>query len=405
MTKNDSMKFLIFNFWWSSNYGAMLTAYSLKLILNYYTQNIKLVENKTFTEFLINLPSKFVKNFSNSYFQILKNLNFYSDYLSLYNKSVFITGSDQVFRPIYYPNKLEQYLLDFAKPEAKKIAFSASFGVCKEQFLKENSKEIIEHMKKSLQSFDFISVREKSGVEICKEVLGIDAEWIIDPVFILDKVKYDDLINSSTKNYSDKIVSYVLDDNKTYNKAYKYLEKKYGTKVIKLADSNESVENWLSAIQNSKLFITDSFHGVCFAIIFNKPFICISNKSRGAARFESILEMLGIENQCINSVDEIYTKDCVFKIDYEKVNKRIEEERQRGLEFLQKALNAPVGKYEEKQAVRTKYLEDTICELEKQANLKYQIKKELWNLWLIIFHKYLPEPVKDIIRALRGNRG
>ena len=259
-------------------------------------------------------------------------------------------------------------------------------------------------MKKSLQSFDFISVREKSGVEICKEVLGVDAEWIIDPVFILEKAKYDELINNATKDYSNEIVSYVLDNNKSYDKAYRHLEKQYGSKVVKLANSNESVENWLSAIKNCKLFVTDSFHGVCFALIFNKPFICISNKSRGAARFDSILEMLNVENQCINSIDEIYTKGCIFKVDYEKVNQRIEEERQKGLAFLQKALESPVGKFEEKQAVRTQYLEETVSKLEQQANLKYQIKKELWNLWLIIFHKYLPEPVKNIIRRIRGSK-
>ena len=114
--------------------------------------------------------------------------------------------------------------------------------------------------------------------------------------------------------------------------------------------------------------------------------------------------MLGIENQCINSIDEIYERDCVFKVDWNRVNRRIEEERQRGLEFLKKALDAPCGKFEEKQAVRTKYLEDRVCELEQQANLKYQIKKELWNLWLVIFHKYLPEPVKNLIRKLRGKK-
>ena len=114
--------------------------------------------------------------------------------------------------------------------------------------------------------------------------------------------------------------------------------------------------------------------------------------------------MLGIENQCINSIEEIYEKDCVFKVDWDVVNRRIEEERRRGLEFLKKALDAPCGKFEEKQAVRTKYLEDRVAELESQANLKYQIKKELWNLWLVIFHKYLPEPVKNIIRKLRGKK-
>ena len=48
--------------------------------------------------------------------------------------------------------------------------------------------------------------------------------------------------------------------------------------------------------------------------------------------------MLGIENQCVNSIDEIYEKDCVFKVDWDVVNRRIEEERQRGVEKLKKAL-------------------------------------------------------------------
>ena len=40
--------------------------------------------------------------------------------------------------------------------------------------------------------------------------------------------------------------------------------------------------------------------------------------------------------QCINDVKEIYERDCIFKVDYDVVNKRIEEERQRGLDFLKK---------------------------------------------------------------------
>lgn len=392
----------IINFWFGAAYGGLLTAYALQELSKQQDKHTFLVNNKDVSTNLINAKYTYTNNFWNNHLSITSELKNIIDYLIITkNDCNFITGSDQVFRPIYIQGKFEQYLLDFVNPQSKKIAFSASFGVDKQKFLDENSHEIIDHMKNSLKSFDFISVREKSGVEICRDILGVNAEWIIDPVFILDKSKYDDLIKCSTKDYSDKIVSYVLDNNKSYNKAYKHLEKQYGSKVVKLADSNESVENWLSAIKNCKLFVTDSFHGVCFALIFNKPFICISNKSRGAARFDSILEMLNIENQCINSIDEIYTKDCVFKVDYEKVNQRIKDERQKGLAFLQKVLESPVGKFEEKQSVRTQYLEETICKLEQQANLKYQIKKELWNLWLIIFHKYLPEPVKNLIRSLR----
>jgi len=387
----------IFNFGWSvNNIGAQLTAYALQEVL----------KNFSYNSLVINNPRIHEKNCRfNKYIMFSKSIkNIFEAEKFCSKTETFITGSDQVFRPIYIKDKEYQYLLDFALPTSRKIAFSASFGVDKESFLEENSPEVIEHMKNSLRSFDFISVREKSGVEICKDVLGVEAEWVIDPVFILDRVKWDELIENATKDYSDRIISYVLDTNKEYKKAYKFLSKQNNAEVVELANSNESVENWLKAIRDCKFLITDSFHGMCFAIIFNKPFICLANKKRGATRFESILEMLNIENQCINSIDETYTKDCIFKVDYEKVNQRIEEERQKGLAFLQKALESPVGKFEEKQAVRTQYLEETVCKLEQQANLKYQIKKELWNLWLIIFHKYLPKTMKNLIRRIRGSK-
>lgn len=392
-----------FNFWHTrDNYGANLTAFALQCLLN----NSYLVDNSLLQNDIINRKWTFSFDFQRKYLKTTKSIDINCEDLNQ-NANTFITGSDQVFRPIYTQDKPEQYWLDFVKSTSKKIAFSASFGVNKDYFLEENAPEVIEHMKNSLRSFDFISVREKSGVEICRDVLGVEAKWIIDPVFILKKSKFDELIKNASGKIlkqvqNDTIVSYVLDTNKEYKKAYKYLTQKYGGKVVETANSNISVESWLKSIRDCKLFVTDSFHGMCFAIIFNQPFICISNKSRGAARFESIVEMLGIENQCINSIEEIYERDCVFKVDWDVVNHRIEEERQRGLEFLKKALNAPCGKFEEKQAVRTKYLEDRVAELESQANLKYQIKKELWNLWLVIFHKYLPEPVKTIIRLARN---
>ena len=385
MKKRNNISIL--NYWWAANYGANLTAYALNKLI----PNSLLVDNTDFKQDLVENKYLFHKNFAKKY---LKTIN-KSSILQNTKACVYITGSDQVFRPYLNQNISSDYFLDFANYHSKKIAFSASFGVDKERFIKENSEETVLQMKNSLKSFDFISVREKSGIEICRDILGIEAEWIIDPVFILEKSNYDKLTNNSTVDCSDKTVSYMMNSN---------IDNFNGEQTTELFASKYSVENWLNAIKTCKLFITNSFHGVCFAIIFNKPFICIVNSETGGARYNSLFEMLGIENQCINSIDEIYERDCVFKVDWNRVNRRIDEERQRGLEFLKKALNAPWGKFEEKQAVRTKYLEDRVSELECQANLKYQIKKELWNLWLVIFHKYLPEPVKNLIRKLRGKK-
>lgn len=395
--KNGIKSACMFNFWFGPAYGGLMTAYALKEVLETFNCQPLLADNRIdIVKYLANKYT-FTKNFYNEHFNISAAFSQFSNIIkeNLENE-IFITGSDQVFRP-KYTSDLSMYLLDFANPSSKKIAFSASFGVEKEQFLIENSPEIIEHMKNSLKSFDFISVREKSGVLICKDLFDIDAEWIIDPVFILEKENYNRLIKNSTINYKNKIVTYVLDTNKSYTKVYKFLSKKYNEKVIETANSDISVENWLASIRDCDLFVTDSFHGMCFAIIFNKPFICIANKSRGRTRFESVCEMLGIENQCVDSINEVTQKDSVFKIDYKLVNERIIKERQRGLDFIKKALEDQVKVTQEKVDVRTKYLEHRIEELEEQNNLSYQLKNFLWEKCLIIHHCYLPDFIKSII--------
>lgn len=391
----------ILNFWWVPNYGALLTAYALQNVLKNLGHSSILIDNSSKFDHLA--CDNFAVNFSTNYLDKTKMISKFSDYININdNFPVMITGSDQILRPIATGERLFQYLQGFVDVTSKKITFAASFAVDKKRFLMETDVNVIKKMKILMQSFDFVSVREKSGVDICKDLFDVDAEWIIDPVFILNKDIYSNLMTNSTKDYSDRIVSYVLDTNKDYDKAYKYLNTKYGKKIEKIAYSNILVENWLQAIKSCKFLITDSYHGMCFAIIFNKPFICISNQKRGATRFESVLDMLDIENQCIESINAIYKKDCIFKINYEMVNQKIEEEAQKGLNFLKKAIDYPVDRKEEKYKAKVQFLENEIYELEKQATLKYQIKKELWNSWRIVYYKYLPKTIQKIIKFVRN---
>ena len=389
-------KICILNYWWAANYGANLTAYALQQLID----NSVLVDNSDWSQWISEEKQGFHLYFAEKYLLTTPVCRKVSDFIVLNNMvETFIVGSDQVFRKKTNRKVAETFLLDFATPDKKKIAFSASFGVDKENFLKETDSKVIQRMKESLKSFDCISVREKQGVEICKDLFGVDAEWIIDPVFILDSFKYKELAGISKKKKAPLIASCMF--MKKDKKIDKFLTEKYGYRVVELHNSKYTIEDWLNTIKTCEFLITNSYHAMCFAVIFNKPFICLSKDMGAASRFESLFEMLGIENQSIDSIEEIYSKDCIFKIDYEKVNKRIAEERERGLLFLKKALDAPAGKYEEKQKVRTRFLEEKLCQLEQQATLAYQIKKSLWNLWLIIFYKFLPEPLKTIIRKLR----
>lgn len=89
---------------------------------------------------------------------------------------------------------------------------------------------------------------------------------------------------------------------------------------------------------DAEFVITDSFHGTAFSIIFNKPFISIGNKKRGITRFSSLLKMLGLEDRLIFDFGADSLKKLNNTIDFEEVNKKLNEKKKESLNFLRNAL-------------------------------------------------------------------
>ena len=98
-----------------------------------------------------------------------------------------------------------------------------------------------------------------------------------------------------------------------------------------------SVTKWLRAFIDAEMTIVDSFHGMIFSIIFNKPFWIIGNKNRGITRFTSLLKVFNLENRLIeeNSFDKINLHE---NIDWENVNALLEEKRNQCINVLCNAL-------------------------------------------------------------------
>ena len=130
------------------------------------------------------------------------------------------------------------------------------------------------------------NIREDDGVDICREVFGVRAEQVLDPVFLPEPGKWDLLIGNSSCRDEGYVTSYVLDQSPDTLRLVEYVCEKNGIgKTINLVNASKNevdadVEDWLYHIKNCRFFITDSFHGVCFAILFNKPFICLANMAR-----------------------------------------------------------------------------------------------------------------------------
>ena len=100
-------------------------------------------------------------------------------------------------------------------------------------------------------------------------------------------------------------------------------------------------EERLQSIANCDFFVTDSFHGMCFAIIMKKQFVAIVNKKRGADRFYSLAELLHLEERLVESTSQLTELRFSNTIDYEKVYEKLEIQKQRCLNWLSSALLAP----------------------------------------------------------------
>lgn len=332
-------KCAIFNYWWSNNYGATLTAFALQkkldelgyssvLIHHSTSKNYRELEDCFYGGFSYKFAKKYL-SFSKPYLNKdeLKNLNNDVD--------IFITGSDQVWRDSFGgPSQYPMFYLKYVKYDKKKIAVSASFGT--DKF--EGTHNFLE-TKMLLSRFDYISVREKSGVDICKENFDISAEHIIDPVFMIDKSYYVDIAEKYKRDKkSSFVLSYIFPENRNeiFDNVLEYLE--YDEYID--ADTEKDIEYFLWCFYNADFIITDSFHGVCFSIIFNKPFICINNSLRGNERFISLFHSLDINlDVMIYDIYDIKSAlNSANNLDYTSINKHIFQLQQHGVQWLRNAL-------------------------------------------------------------------
>ena len=253
------------------------------------------------------------------------------EYVISNNFNAIIVGSDQVWRPRYSPN-IFNYFLDFTEgTDIKRYSYAASYGVDIWEFNQQES-DICSRL---AQSFNGITVREASAVELCEIYLKVKAEHVLDPSLLLSSSDYTALLTGKKTINKKGIFTYILDagDEKKHiiENAKKTTGKDSFTCMPKLKFNYKNakedlsgcqfpaVEQWIQSFVDAEMVITDSFHGTAFSIIFNKPFWVIGNERRGNTRMESLLEMFGLKDRMVNE-SSINTIDWNTPIDWEKVN-------------------------------------------------------------------------------------
>lgn len=299
------------------------------------------VHRYRFEYHLIKSTRKFVKQ----YYSSTETLYSTEDLRKVFEREkcdAVVVGSDQVWRPDYVHN-IEDYFLGFTdRSEIKRISYAASFGVDSWIFTEEQT----ETCNKLAQNFNAISVREDTGIDLCKQYLGVNATLVLDPTLLLDASKYNELIKEFPCLKGNTIINtYILDSDPNKGRVISSVAKSVGGKVYSTMPSDDykfeqlypSVENWIRGFRDGDIIITDSFHGTVFSIIYNKPFWVLGNQARGMTRLTSILRMFGLEERMI-TINDYEKIDFKSKIDWKEVNAKLSSWKELSKEFLRNNL-------------------------------------------------------------------
>jgi polysaccharide pyruvyl transferase WcaK-like protein len=365
------MKIALITIHQANNYGAVLQAYATKKVLSKYGEVETInYDNKYLSRHLdllrfslsgrgikmlihdiLRLPYRFAvilkfKNFVQSNMQLtelLTSKNLMSGKCKGYD--VYICGSDQIWNPkIVNPDSRIDpiFFLSFANSKSKKISYASSIGPY------EFNNDEITLVKKLLNDFTSISVRELDGQKKLSTMLNKTVTHVLDPTLLLSKEEWLRKLNINKIEIEEKyILVYSVPRSKLLKEAVVYFKEKLNYNVVALDQmlfpltkvqqhvKNAGPIDFIQLFAGASFIITDSFHGTCFAINFEKPFISIS-PGKSSNRISSLFEILNIKNRMVTIAKEFDKIELTQE--NTKVMNNLDTFRKKSLNYLNESL-------------------------------------------------------------------
>ena len=251
---------------------------------------------------------------------------------------VYMTGSDQVWGKIGNEKYDAAYFLTFTNECDRKVAYAASFGNLN---IPVETKEIF---RKMLKRYSIISTREMEAAKLI-EGMGLSANYVSDPTLMLTADEWSEFCSPiRAKKYV--LVYQIHNDNRVGKYALRVAKEK-ALPLLRVSSMLHQITRegkikllptpgkFLSYIKNAEYFITDSFHGTAFALIFNIPFVDILYDNGTEGRISDLLKQVGLSSRILKDENQSILDE---KIDFAHVNKILEDNRTASFEILNSML-------------------------------------------------------------------
>lgn len=253
-----------------------------------------------------------------------------------------VCGSDQIWNLSQNdaPAANLLYYLNFPKQQ-RRVSYAASFG----KWVKK-ADEVEEKFLPWLKEFDYISVREDSGVNYVKSK-GIDCELTLDPTILLDKEEYEAICAERQIN-SPYVLLFSWSCGKEVIKAAKKVASELNLPLISLTPPPRTMgtgikrkldigpREFLSMIKYADFIVTDSFHGTAFSTTFEKPYVSIVSNGHADTRMKSLLQQLGLVDHLVDA--EHMKIQEMKKTDFSRVREKKGTLRESSFAFLKISL-------------------------------------------------------------------
>lgn len=207
---------------------------------------------------------------------------------------ILVCGSDQIWNPVYFD---PVHILDFGCDSQIRIAVSVS-GVFYDD---EETKQTCLRMRDMLKRFEYVSLRERCGADILKKYSDVECDVLPDPTLLIGKEEWEKFVDDKSTAKEDYAFCYFIGRTGPYLESIKKKSEDAGVSKIRFIRSNivtdendfggfEEIKGagpteFLSFIKNAKIVFTDSYHGVCFAHIFQIRCYCAERKQDGGDIF------------------------------------------------------------------------------------------------------------------------